>query len=1011
MKKTFLKSLMAFCAGVIALGAVSTSCGKFEEQLTSQVTQLQGQIDDLDARLEEVEKLTAKLEALTLKVDALYTLQFSVNAENELLYSFDGGQNWVSTGIVLVNKDDLLTEEDIPGLCPPCQYVPCDHECPQVALVDNGTSVTITVGDASFTIEKPMEVEFEVKGGRVFFTPGESKEINFNAVAIEEMFILGVPEGWAATIADGALQVSAPEADPDYYGWGSPVLGAQTGFIKVAAITADGKTLVGKASVCASLTGLAVYAYNGVAHFEVSGDFWDSYYYGVCKKDEFEATVTEALQAAYNWNTDYLEQFGQNFESCEVPISHMLGTPDSPVEPEVGEEYIVWAFIDSYDSSYTLEEVVYTAYSVVDIDFEITEVQAFDVQIDLSVSGVDSYMAVSLPAESYIGPDSEYAEWGTSADNMIMNVQAGYDYGVVLTEDYTGSIYEICANTQFSATGQAGLGKKCYLLVLPLDGRPMEAYTVEDVRTFETQCAPATQGGDVTLAVQQVYEYDDWGEMVEVNRFNDIYLSLTPSEGWYAIYNVAMTDEELAMYGAMDDLLIEYILDNSWGLYAFDQPAGTTSLTVPFTDLGQGNTINYVAIAVDANGQYTEIYKLQFSTDTVEYSTSLTLTATAPENLTSNNVTITVETTGTATKYRYVYFDESGSTWRYTYGGDPEAAMMALITNDYSSWSNPSVNVDAADWDGTIEIEGLDYDKTYHFFVAAWDEVGLPQVAQCSFSPQFQIGTLVAKGTDEWAAAQPEIKYSFVEEDGYFPVTVDLKPVEGTTVGIFINIPSEYEIDVTNNEGVVTALFNTLGMYNSTHVTSTGTVFGYYKFTDEDGDGFYSYTKDWINQDARIVYAVKLADGTYCEPVVINPYEAAATATVDGQWIIPAEYWGQIMGSYPALLDLGVSQPGYLLFAEDYETAYPDTPETVGLWMQAGLPAGTYTIEATDETSGNVNFITVDFFGDEKITAIPYSGLTATECTFDFSNLIGTGAVTCTRAAEPITVTLGGGVM
>lgn len=872
MKKTFFKALAALCISAMALTTVSTSCGKLEEQLNTEVENLQGQIDDLDARLTEVEKLTAKLEALTLRVDALYTLKFSVNDNNELLYSFDGGQNWVSTGIVLVSEDDLLTEEDIPGLCPPCQYVPCDHECPEVSLVDNGTSVTITVNDATFTIEKPMEVEFEVKGGRVFFLPGETKTIALKSVAIEEMFLLGAPEGWQAAIVDGAIEVVAPEENPDYYGWGSPVLGDATGFIKIAGIAADGKTLVGKASVCASYSGISVMAYNGNAHFEVSPEFADYYYYGVCKKADYDEVIAEVVKAAYNWNTDYLEQFGQYYTSQVVPISHMLGTPDAPVEPEAGEEYIVWAFIDSNDAEYTVDEVAYCAYQVVDVKFEITEVQAFDVQIDLQVSGVDSYMAVSLPGDAYIGPDSEDAEWGTSQDNMIGSVSYGETYGVILDADYTGSIYEICADSQFSATGSAGLGKKCYLLVLPLDGRPMDAYTTEDIYTFETQCATATQGGDVTMTVEQVYEYDDFGEMVEVNKYNDIYVKVTPSAGWYAIYNVAMSDEEYANYSAMDELLVEYATTNAWPILAADQPMGQTDIYVPFTDLGQGASINYVAIAVDENGQYTEIITEKFSTSTVEYSEILTLTATAPETVTTNNVTINVTTEGTATAYRYVYFDVDNSIWKYTYGKDPEAAIAALVTNDYSSWSNPSVNVTVDEWDGTIELTGLTYDKKYYFFVAAWDENGNPAVSQCEFTPEFSVGTLVAKDSEEWIAAQPEIKYSFVEKGGYFPVTVDLKPAEGTTVGIFINDPEEY-MDITDNNAIVTALYNTLGTYNSTHVTTEGTVFGYYKYKDNDGDGFFTYTKDYIRQTARIVYAVQLADGRYCDPVVINPYE------------------------------------------------------------------------------------------------------------------------------------------
>lgn len=866
MKKTFFKSLMALCVSAMTLTAVSTSCGKLEEQLNSEVSNLQGQINDLDARLTEVEqKLTAKLDALTQRVDALYTLQFSVNDKNELLYSFDGGKNWVSTGIVLVNEEDLLKPEDVPGLCPPCQYVPCTHECPQVSLVDNGTSVTISVNDATFTIEKPLEVEFEVKGGRVYFQPSESKTIAFKSTAIEEMFVLGVPEGWEAEVVDGGVEVVAPVANENYYGWGSPVVGDQTGFVKVAGIASDGRTLVGKASVCASNTCIAVFAYADTAHFEVTSDSGAMYYYGACKKSEYDEVIAEFMNAAYNYNPDILEKYGMWYESLSVPVSHLLGTEDAPVEPEAGVEYVVWAYLEANNTEYKVEEVAYTSYQKVEVDFEVTEVQAFDVDIRLSVSGADSYMVVSVPEDQYMGPEFEYS----THSNMVGSVQNGQTYGVILDSDYEGSIYDVCANTSFSATGNAGLGKTCYLLVLPLDGRPVDAYTVADVYTFSGKCANASQGGNVTLQVEQVYEYDNYGEMAEVNIYNDIYLQVTPSEGWYALYNMAMTDEQLAEYSGMDALIAEDVVANSWPMLAADQPAGSKSLIVPFTELGQDTEINYVAVAVDKDGKYSQVYKMKFKTSKIEYSEILKLTATAPETITSTDVTLTVTTEGTASDYRYVCFAEDNSTWRYTYGRDPEAAIMALVTNDYSSWSNPSVNVAKAEWTGSVELTGLAYDKKYYFFVCSWDEAGNPAVAQCEFTPEFQIGTLVAKDTEAWTAAQPSV--ITCDFDGS-EVNMTLKPAENTTISIFANTTSYLgSVSLDDSEGLIKALFNTVTSYYRTVMKSDGTnVFGYYKFADADGDGIWTRTSYARGESIKLIYAVQLADGSYCEPVVVD---------------------------------------------------------------------------------------------------------------------------------------------
>ena len=153
-----MKSLMALCAGVMTLCATSSlfvSCDKYDD------TELREQINDLDNRLDAVEALKGQLADLVAKVDGLYTLKFQVSDTNELQYSFDGGKTWIGTGIVLVDECDHE--------CPPCQYVPCEHECPEVSLVDNGDTVTIKVGDAEFTIEKPQEIVFEIRAGKVYF--------------------------------------------------------------------------------------------------------------------------------------------------------------------------------------------------------------------------------------------------------------------------------------------------------------------------------------------------------------------------------------------------------------------------------------------------------------------------------------------------------------------------------------------------------------------------------------------------------------------------------------------------------------------------------------------------------------------------------------------------------------------------------------------------------------------------------------------------------------------------
>ena len=161
MKRQFMKGLMALCAGVMTLGAASSlfvSCDKYDD------SELRNQISQLDERVKNLEALKTQLEALTARVDALYTLKFQVTAENELQYSFDGGSTWISSGIVLATQ--------------------CDHECPEVSLVDNGDTVTIKVGDAEFTIEKPEEIVFEIRAGKVYFESEGTMQVSIKSSGI-----------------------------------------------------------------------------------------------------------------------------------------------------------------------------------------------------------------------------------------------------------------------------------------------------------------------------------------------------------------------------------------------------------------------------------------------------------------------------------------------------------------------------------------------------------------------------------------------------------------------------------------------------------------------------------------------------------------------------------------------------------------------------------------------------------------------------------------------------------
>ena len=118
------------------------------------------------------------------------------------------------------------------------------------------------------------------------------------------------------------------------------------------------------------------------------------------------------------------------------------------------------------------------------------------------------------------------------------------------------------------------------------------------------------------------------------------------------------------------------------------------------------------------------------------------------------------------------------------------------------------------------------------------------------------------------------------------------------------------------------------------------------------------------------------------------------------QWITDNEAYKEMFGSR-ILLDFGISSKYYgdygfaantMFLALSYEDIYG--PDAAGVWVTP-MFFGTYTIEPTDETSGVINYNGAE---------IPYSNLTATTCTFDFTEILEIGEVEFTLVEEEVTV-------
>ena len=165
---------------------------------------------------------------------------------------------------------------------------------------------------------------------------------------------------------------------------------------------------------------------------------------------------------------------------------------------------------------------------------------------------------------------------------------------------------------------------------------------------------------------------------------------------------------------------------------------------------------------------------------------------------------------------------------------------------------------------------------------------------------------------------------------------------------------------------------------------------------------------EWMMQGQSGAYTIVVPESEYYDVKINLP--AAETLSVDGKrWQLPSDIAEMIASSPTAVVvaDLGVSTPGQLYVAVDYESIYG--AQAAGMW--APMVAVNYSVEATDATSGKILVQSSNMYGEVSTVEVPYSNLTADSVTIDFTNLLSMpGNCPCTLYTGEVNLQ-GGGVM
>ena len=1023
-----MKGLAALCAGVMTLGASSSlfvSCDKYDD------TELRNQISELDKRVQNLESLKTQLAELTARVDALYTLQFREGENKELQYSFDGGQNWNHTGIFLAEETE-------------CQYVPCDHECPEVSLVDNGDSVTIKVGDAEFTIEKPQEVVFELRAGKVYFQSEGTATVAIKSAGIDDITVISYPKGWYAEInAEGKVEVTAPNYDDtqveiDYDTWTEiPAKYAASGYVKVHACSTEGKCMVGKLPVEVVEQALSVKAYDGNAYFSVATDYaWGpTFFYGVTTRENLEAETAGLIKGLTDGDYSVYDEYLQNYEETYIvaSIEELLGE-----EPQLGEEYVVWAIMEDYSKmSYSAEDLVLAYYSPLQVTLEEVEAEktAYNVTVNVEVVGAEGYVAVALPG--MYCDDPEY-----TAEQMAYALTEGQYYGKFYTENYSGSALDIAAGTTYSMTGLYSPASDVYVFVLPIDGRPVEDYTVADVVVGHYTTAELTAGGSVDLTVEQVtsywgevYDYEIWDyvpALIELDPYTQLGVKVerTTNDAWSALYFSFLDEETYAEYGAYEDDLVDYLLEYSYG----NLPGDVDSWPLHLTEtVAPATTKHFVAFVVDAAGKYGKVAHLELTSkelEKAEFTWAEPIVTNVKDNVLKNTQTLeftpAFEEGTEPASYKYVL---AQTKYYNQYEGMDDAQMAEEL---YFSTSSSVKTVTAEELvNGVLYVDGHSYGYPYYFAIVPIDAEGRPGASAyiMEYETVYAIDN-VNTGGAEFEATKPQINILLPEESEFYPdggwgdaayygyedhsewgygynfyyeIAYTVTPVEGTEVCSVLVDTDSYALgaDAATKAGQVWG--GTLGSWNTNTTTeyfeSSYRYFNHYdnepapalvlcvSWKDAEGNLYYN---EYPVQKSLEYYADLMRVMIYGEP---EPEEPAALTIEGKQW----SFEWELMGNAPVRLDVGVSMNNYCMIGLDLGLFYPDDPGAAGLWQ--AYVEGYYEIEKTSETAGKIWLMQADWVtGDlTRGYSIDYSDLTEDEVTLDCETygLMGTRAFLC----------------
>lgn len=672
--------------------------------------------------------------------------------------SFDNGEEWINVGN---NKPCVFTDAEVVYTD---NYTDEEEaESPEYSI-ETPMYVTLTLADGStitVTIDGTASFMFASNyGGLIstqFITPGATTSIPVHAVNIVD-WVKEVPAGWIVKedtqylneYGQAEFYVTAPSAEAIASG-----AAAAEGNIKVLAVAEGGKSVTASVKVTTKAF-KSIAAGKGNLTIEMNQGL-GGYLVGIAPAADFDAdAILAELKPVieyvpdpndwndYGWSPWYVLENSTSLDdnyfqsSVEEYAIADLATQTELVE---GEMYVVWVvglnnWVDqaTWSSGYNVVGIESVSYLNAFVELETTKLSFNDIQISAKFSGITSF---------YGGFSEKYAD-DDIAQNLVSEINNyGQWYTPILVNDeyvdgWNDGVYTGDPNTLVSGYQSYQPGVTYYLYIIPyVEGKTK--YTTADLYYFEWTTESLMAGGTVAVTAGEA-----------VLDYKKISVPLTAENATYIYYSYV----EPSMVSTIADKQA-YLLDKG-------NMSEGGAVTTSKTNLAPGTTYTLLAMAVDQNGCYGDVFQQDFTTKTMEYAAA---TVTAELQGTPSQTGL-VKISCDAEVDTYYYWVGAQSSWQWTntsyFGGSAESAssFIALTPSSYLL-----TKVAPADLpEEGVELSGLTVGETCVFVVSAKLVDGTyTKATVVTFTPEMSLGNFVYATDDNgaenpvWAAAKPTV--------------------------------------------------------------------------------------------------------------------------------------------------------------------------------------------------------------------------------------------------------------